>query len=260
MKPAERPQGYRGGYLIGFILIAVVVLRVVLFYQGHSNLARILLLIAAYAVLYGLEPWLSHRLPGQAWVYFPLQTAIVVILSRQRPFLDFQTLLYFPLWIQLFRAFPRRAAIGWLMFFMVLLGLALVPGLGVMPGLAFILLMLASGTFLISYDFLYSRTRAAQAESQRLLADLQSAHLELQEQAAQAEELAAARERNRLARELHDSVGQVIFSIRLTSQSARLLLERDPARAPGEITRLQEMTTSALSQLRSLIAELRPHK
>jgi two-component system NarL family sensor kinase len=70
--------------------------------------------------------------------------------------------------------------------------------------------------------------------------------------------LAAARERNHLARELHDSVGQMIFSITLTSQSARLLLERDPTRVPGEIQRLQEMTSNALNQLRSLIAELRP--
>jgi signal transduction histidine kinase len=119
--------------------------------------------------------------------------------------------------------------------------------------------MVASGVFLISYDFLYSRTQADQAESERLLANLQSAHQKLQGQAAQAEELAAARERNRLARELHDSVSQVIFSITLTSQSARLLLERDPARVPTEIARLQELTSSALGQLRSLIAELRPH-
>jgi signal transduction histidine kinase len=117
---------------------------------------------------------------------------------------------------------------------------------------------MAMGTFVISYDSLYLRTQADEAESQRLLADLQSAHQKLQERAAQAEELAATRERNRLARELHDSVSQVIFSITLTSQAARLLLERDPVRARAEIEHLQGMTSSALAQLRSLIAELRP--
>jgi signal transduction histidine kinase len=61
-----------------------------------------------------------------------------------------------------------------------------------------------------------------------------------------------------LARELHDSVSQLIFSITLTSQAARLLLERDPARVPQQLDRLQEMTSSALGQLRSLIAQLRP--
>ncbi len=111
---------------------------------------------------------------------------------------------------------------------------------------------------MISYDLLYARTQADQTESQTLLAELQQAHHELQEHAAQAEELPAARERNRLARDLHDSVSQIIFGITLTSQSARLLLEREPARVPELLDRLEEMTGSALGRLRSLVAQLRP--
>jgi signal transduction histidine kinase len=259
MKRTERPRGYQGSYLIGFIMIGVAAWRAILFYQGESSLAIVMLLIALYALLYALEPWLSDRFRGHVYFYFLLQTMIVVTLSNLRPFLDFHTILYFPLCIQVFRTFSRRAAIRWTVFFVILLGITLIPGLGLFVGLAFILLYLAVGTFLISYDFLYLRTQASQAESERLLADLQSAHQKLQEYAAQAEELATARERNRLARELHDSVSQVIFSITLTSQSARLLLERDPARVPIEIKHLQEMTSSALNELRSLIAALRPH-
>ena len=259
MKPMEQPHGYQGGYRIGFIMIAVVTLRALLFYQGQPDLILVILLIAIYALLYSLEPWLSNRFHWHPHLYFPLQTALVITLSNLRPFLDFQTVLYFPLCIQLFRRFPSRIAFTWTLFFIVLLGITLIPGLGLWEGLALLLLNIATGTFLISYDFLYLRTQADQVESQQLLADLQAAHQKLQEQAAQADELAAARERNRLARELHDSVSQIIFSITLTSQSARLLLERDQARARAEIERLQEMTSSALTQLRSLIAELRPH-
>jgi signal transduction histidine kinase len=259
MKQIEHPHSYQGGNLIGFILTGVVALRVILFYQGQSTLYIAIMFTTMYALLYSLEPWLSKRFPWHELLYFPVQTAFVITLSNLRPFLDFQTVLYLPLCIQVFRAFSRRAAIGWTILFVILLGITLIPGMGLWEGLALILLNLAMGTFLISYDFLYSRTQADRAESQRLLVNLQSAHQKLQEQAAQAEELAAARERNRLARELHDSVSQVIFSITLTSQSARLLLERDPARVTREIERLQEMTSSALNQLRSLIAELRPH-
>ncbi|MBI5354052.1 MAG: hypothetical protein HZB50_15525 [Chloroflexi bacterium] len=142
--------------------------------------------------------------------------------------------------------------------YIALLSATLLVGMGWVNGLALLLLFFAIGAFLISYDLLYSRTQADQAESQRLLADLRSAHERLQEYAAQAEELAAARERNRLARELHDSVSQVIFSITLTSQSARLLLDREPACVPEQIDRLQTLTEQALAQLRSLIAQLRP--
>lgn len=258
MKQMGWTHGYRGGYLIGFMMIGVVALRALLFYQGQSDLVRVILLIAMYAALYSMEPWLSNRFGWHKHLYFPLQTALVITLSNLRPFLDFHTVLYFPLCLQVFRAFSRKVSIGWTIFFVILLAITLIPGMGLLEGLALILLDLAMGTFLISYDFLYLRTQVDQAESERLLANLQSAHQKLQKQAAQAEELAAARERNRLARELHDSVSQVIFGVTLTSQSARLLLERDPARVPAEIERLQEMTSSALSQLRSLIAELHP--
>jgi signal transduction histidine kinase len=259
MNHAERLHSYQGSYLIGFIMIAVVALRAMLFYQGQWSLALVLLLIFLYAILYSLEPWLSRHVRWHTIIYFPLQTILVIVLSHLRPFLDFHTILYFPLCIQVFRTFARRTAIYWTILFVILLGSTLLPNMPIFEGLALFLLNLATGLFMISYDFLYLRMQADQVESQRLLADLQSAHQKLQEQAAQMEELAAARERNRLARELHDSVSQVIFSIALTSQATRLLLERDPARVPAQIEHLQEMTSSALNQLRSLIAELRPH-
>jgi signal transduction histidine kinase len=259
MKATERPHGYRGGYVLGFLMMVVVVLRVLLFYWGQPGLVLIILLITIYALLYSFEPWLSNRFAWYSHFYFPLQTALVITLSNLRPFMDFQTILYFPLCIQLFRTFTRPIAFTWILFLSILLGFTLIFGLGLWEALALFLLNIAMGTFLVSYDFLYIRTQADQAESQRLLADLQLAHHKLQEQTAQAEELAAARERNRLARELHDSVSQIIFGITFTSQSARLLLERDPVRVPEQIEHLQNMTSSALDQLRSLIAELRPH-
>ncbi len=70
--------------------------------------------------------------------------------------------------------------------------------------------------------------------------------------------MAALEERNRLARELHDSVSQTLFGIILTARSAQLLLERDPDRLPSELERLQALTQNALAEMRGLIAKLRP--
>lgn len=249
---------YRGGYLIGFIMIGVVALRAVIWFQGGSVLFSMVLLLTVYALLYGTEPWLSNRFGKYRFFYFPTQTVLALALTNLRPFIDISCLVYVPLCLQVFRVFPRRAATTWSIFYATVLAITLLFGMGWLEGLALVLLFLAVFAFLISYDFLYSRTQADQAESQRLLKELQSTHLKLQEYAAQAEELAAARERNRLARELHDSVSQEIFSITLTSQSARLLLEREPVRVPEQLERIQRMTEGALAQLRSLIAQLRP--
>ncbi|HSR34281.1 MAG TPA: histidine kinase dimerization/phosphoacceptor domain-containing protein [Anaerolineae bacterium] len=253
-------RGYRGGYLIGFLLLGTAALRAVIFYQGQPQLVAAMLFMAGYGLLYATEPWLSSRLRGYHFLYFPLQTALLLVATNLRPFLDVTCQLYVPLGVQALHAFSRRTAFAWMSVFAVLLMVTMIPGAGWTLGMGLSLVILGGGTFLISYEMLYTQTQADEAESKVLLAKLQQAHQELQAYATEAEELAAARERNRLARELHDSVSQVIFGITLTSQAARLLLERDPARVPEQLDHLEEMTGSALRQLRSLIAQLRPRQ
>ena len=71
-------------------------------------------------------------------------------------------------------------------------------------------------------------------------------------------ELSILEERNRLARELHDSVTQRLFALRLTGEAARDLLERDPAAARAQLERLHELTGEAIEELRAVILALRP--
>jgi signal transduction histidine kinase len=73
-----------------------------------------------------------------------------------------------------------------------------------------------------------------------------------------AQEAAVLEERNRLARELHDSVTQQLFSMTLTAQAARAHLEKNPQRAAAQLERLQETAIAALAEMRALIAQLRP--
>jgi signal transduction histidine kinase len=73
-----------------------------------------------------------------------------------------------------------------------------------------------------------------------------------------AQEAAVLEERNRLARELHDSVTQQLFSMTLTAQAARTHLEQNPQRAAVQLERLQETAVAALAEMRALIAQLRP--
>jgi signal transduction histidine kinase len=71
-------------------------------------------------------------------------------------------------------------------------------------------------------------------------------------------ELSAIEERNRLARDLHDSVVQKLFGIVLAARSAGLLLERDSAGAREQVDRLGELAQEAVGELRSLVFQLRP--
>lgn len=80
--------------------------------------------------------------------------------------------------------------------------------------------------------------------------------LELANLYTQAEELAAAQERNRLARDLHDSVVQSIFSMTLIIESVRILLQRDSSRVAPYLEKLQELAQRSLDEMRSLIQHL----
>jgi signal transduction histidine kinase len=71
-------------------------------------------------------------------------------------------------------------------------------------------------------------------------------------------ELSIVEERNRLARELHDSVSQKLFGLVLTAEAAATLLERDSSAAADQVARLLELAQEALTELRELIFELRP--
>ncbi|MER6466989.1 GAF domain-containing sensor histidine kinase [Streptomyces sp. NPDC001288] len=71
-------------------------------------------------------------------------------------------------------------------------------------------------------------------------------------------ELTIAEERSRLAHELHDAVSQKLFSLRLTAQAAAALVDRDPARAKGELQQVAALAAEATDELRAAVVELRP--
>ncbi len=105
-------------------------------------------------------------------------------------------------------------------------------------------------------------TGAEFTEADQQLIELLAAHAAVAIENARlygrSRELTVIEERNRLARDLHDSVAQKLFSAVLTAEAAATLIDRDPQRAKAEVQKLQELTHTSLQELRSLIFELRP--
>jgi len=74
----------------------------------------------------------------------------------------------------------------------------------------------------------------------------------------QVQETAALEERQHLARELHDSVSQALYSIVLGTHAAQKQLERDPDKASQALEYVQNLAEAGLAEMRALIFELRP--
>lgn len=95
------------------------------------------------------------------------------------------------------------------------------------------------------------------AELNRRTHELAQTSAELQLKEAQLK-VAALEERQRLARELHDSVSQALYGIALGARTAQIQLERDPARLAEPLDYILSLAEAGLSEMRALIFELRP--
>jgi signal transduction histidine kinase len=72
-------------------------------------------------------------------------------------------------------------------------------------------------------------------------------------------QLAVLEERQRLARELHDSVTQELYGVTMYAEAAARMLEADNKQVVSEyLTELKETASAALREMRLLIFELRP--
>jgi PAS domain S-box-containing protein len=75
---------------------------------------------------------------------------------------------------------------------------------------------------------------------------------------SQAQQAAALEERHRLARDLHDSVTQSLFTVTLMAEAAQAMIDRDPVRVAGYLERLKDTAHTALAEMRALLNQLRP--
>jgi PAS domain S-box-containing protein len=74
----------------------------------------------------------------------------------------------------------------------------------------------------------------------------------------QAQELAVTRERQRLARDLHDSVTQTLYSVTLTAEALPRVWAKHPDQAQAALNNLHRLARGALGEMRTLLFELQP--
>jgi signal transduction histidine kinase len=94
--------------------------------------------------------------------------------------------------------------------------------------------------------------------SMQIIADTLAVAIKNARLHAEARKAAVMRERQRLARDLHDSVSQVLSSISLIAQSLDSAWARDPAEGARRAHRLEELSRLGFAEMRALLRELLP--
>jgi len=92
------------------------------------------------------------------------------------------------------------------------------------------------------------------------IARMGSAIRELHEARRELARLAVIEERERLARDLHDLLGQTLSMITLKSELARRMIDENPARCAQELAEIEQVARKSLREVRLTVAGYRqPH-
>ncbi len=105
--------------------------------------------------------------------------------------------------------------------------------------------------FVLIYVLMFMRQMSARQEAQTLLAELETAHRQLAEYAQEVETLTLEAERQRMARELHDTLAQGLAGLILQLEGLEAHLER------GNLAKVAEIAAQAKGRARSTLAEAR---
>jgi signal transduction histidine kinase len=189
--------------------------------------------------------------------YYLVQLAIATAAVHIIPESGNLWLMALPLVGQAVTTLPRR----WLILFAVLVVAAFViPGAflyGWGNALATVLGYTAGVFFVIIFTQVYVNELKARTEIQHLAARLEEMNRQLGAYAVQAEELATTKERNRLAREIHDSLGHFLTVVNVQLEAAQAVFESDPDAARNALAKAQTLTKEGLDEVRRSVAALR---
>jgi signal transduction histidine kinase len=214
-------------------------------------------LLGCILLTFLLFPVFAGKYRKRVWLYLAAQICVIEVLGVLPPVDDTWSLLFIPIWAECKMVFsPRKTylvmgAMGALMI------VTLMSTFDWLIGFGYGVFMVTVGFILMTPGLVYAQYEAAHSESRRLLAEIKKANASLKKAARQAEELTAIQERIKLANELHDSVSQLMFSIKLLAQSTRIMMDKHPEAVLPQLVQLQELSSRALNQMRSLITQWR---
>jgi signal transduction histidine kinase len=232
-----------------YLTLAILMAVSTLVFSDMLARALIILLCSLFGLVYRFG-YYTIGTARHANLYFTIQTLLLtglIVLARTS---DVFGLLFFTLGIQVVLTLPSRASIAWVVLFYLIDSGGALMYRG-QEGIVNVLFNAA--VFVLTFVFAKSlrETEIARDQNQQLLEELRAAQRQVQD-------LAVAEERNRLARDLHDSVKQQIFATIMQLGTARMLLERDTNAARDHLLEAEQLAKQSGAELSLLIHQLRP--
>ena len=210
---------------------------------------KLLGLCAVYGLLYRFvfRGGIYEKRPA---LYFGAQWVVLVLLLLVKiSSSDSLSFLFLFASIHAALVLTRRAATFWVMAYYLTVATAVLitrGSAGLFAAAFYFVTYIVCGVF----GTILQQAELAREHNQQLVEELQSTQKKLQE-------LAVVDERNRLARDLHDSVKQQVFAISMQLSAAKTSLSKSD-KAYVSVTQAERLAQQAGAELTTLIQELRP--
>ncbi len=223
----------------------------------HDPTARIrtaVLLAAFGGILFAVN--LKHVPRLAAHFLLAVLTAIVCALMLLDSGVGYFPILFFLLGPFVTVQFPARPSAIWMGVFILCSGVIF----GYQMGLAGMFSLAIYGTgyvFFGVFGWLLHQSEISRAKTELLLVELREAHRQLQVYAEQLEELTITQERNRISREMHDTLGHRLTIASVQLEGAQRLVRGDPGKAEKMIATVRDQVREGLVELRRTVAMLR---
>ncbi|MEM7333003.1 MAG: sensor histidine kinase [Chloroflexota bacterium] len=243
-------------YLAGYVTLLTVGL-VIFRFSTDGNLFLTAVLLVLFGIIFGSSVYLFDLAPLYTHLYLLIEAIILMLLIGLHPdFMIVIGVLFLPLTSQAPLFLPPIHGFLWVFGYVALAaaGEYLIQG-----QINFGSIGLSAGGYLGFAGFGATLRRSVQRreESQRLLLELQETHAKLQQYTKQAEQLAVSEERNRLAREMHDSLGHRLTVAIVQLEGAKRLIPTEPDRAALIVDNMRTQIKDALAELRKTLTSLR---
>jgi signal transduction histidine kinase len=112
--------------------------------------------------------------------------------------------------------------------------------------------------FIVYCVYVINVQRGTIEEVNMLYHELQTANEQLQEYADMSERMAQTRERNRLAREIHDTLGHTLTGIAMGIDACMALIDVSPEQTKVQLEKLSNASREGIKDIRRSVNELRP--
>lgn len=200
----------------------------------------------------------SFYKPAQ-WVFYlltSLETILVAALMVISPGWGVFPILFCVMAPMVMTHFPRSMGVIWIGIFSLVTAVIDITSKGTL-GMVMTLPYLAAYVFFAAFGWMLIQAQRDRRRSEQLLGELQQAHHQLRDYADRVEELAIAEERNRIAREMHDTLGHRLTVAAVQLEGAQRLVRASPERAEKMIATVREQVRDGLGELRQTVAMLR---